>query len=189
MKDQINWVYEHYLALNSASTPMSVGWSSKESQWERFKVLFSFIDNNSSLLDFGCGPGHLIDFIDEINYNIEYCGIDINPKYISHAIQSYPGKKFICLDIEEVTERFDYVVGSGLFCWLIQIDDVIKKIEFSYNLSKKGVIFNFLDRKSGLEPLNVYDVEDMKVRLSHLGEIEVVEGYLGDEDFTIYLKK
>lgn len=40
-----------------------------------------------------------------------------------------------------------------------------------------------------IKSLFISEQIDMKARLSYLGEVEVVEGYLGDEDFTIYLKK
>ena len=189
MKDKINWVYDHYIAQNPPLTPGSVGWSDKESQCERFRVIFSFIEDGSSVLDFGCGLGHLNDFIKEINYNIDYFGIDINPKYVMDAFQLYPDKKFFCCDIEEIDDKFDYVIGSGVFNWIITIEDVVKKIESAHNLSKKGTIFNFLDKKFGLDQLNLYDAEDMKKRLSHIGEVEIISGYLGDEDFTVYLKK
>jgi SAM-dependent methyltransferase len=179
-----------YLDDYPATTPMAVGWTTKETQYDRFKAIFGFVDDNTSILDYGCGLGHLNDFIKEIGYNIEYTGIDINPKYISYAIQFYPDKNFICSDIENITGEFDYVVGSGVFTWLIEMEDVIKKIETAYKLSKKGVIFNFLDKKSGLDPLNLYDQTEMVKKLSYITEnILVINEYLGDEDFTIYLKK
>lgn len=189
MNSEINWIYDMYLDDYPVATPMAVGWTTKETQYERFKAIFSVIEDNTTILDYGCGLGHLNDFIAEINYNIKYTGIDINPKYISYAIQFYPDKNFICSDIDSITENFDYVIGSGVFTWLIEIDNVIKKIEKAYNLSNKGVVFNFLNKKSNLEPLNLYDPQDMVNRLSHIADVKIIDGYLGNEDFTIYLKK
>jgi len=69
------------------------------------------------------------------------------------------------------------------------MDEVIRKIEMAYNMCNKGVAFNFLDERSGLSPLNLYNPENMVNRLSHIAIPKLVQGYLENEDFTIYLKK
>ena len=191
MSSDIIGVYNMYLEDYPITTPMAVGWTDQETQRKRFKTLFGIgIEDNSSLLDYGCGLGHLNDYIANNNHNnIDYTGIDINHKYIVYANQLYPTKKFICSDIDKINEKFDYVIGSGVFTWFVGMDEVIRKIEMAYNMCNKGVAFNFLDERSGLSPLNLYNPENMVNRLSHIAIPELVQGYLENEDFTIYLKK
>lgn len=191
MNNNIIDVYDMYLEDYPITTPMAVGWTTQETQEKRFKTLFSIgIEDNSSLLDYGCGLGHLNDYmLNNSHSDINYTGIDINPKYIVYANQLYPGKNFICSDLEDIEGKFDYVIGSGVFTWFVQMNEVIKKIEMAYNMCNKGVAFNFLDERSGLFPLNLYNPDDMVRRLSHIAKPELIEGYLENEDFTIYLKK
>jgi ubiquinone/menaquinone biosynthesis C-methylase UbiE len=191
MSSDIIGVYNMYLEDYPITTPMAVGWTDQETQRKRFKTLFGIgIEDNSSLLDYGCGLGHLNDYIANNNHNnIDYTGIDINHKYIVYANQLYPTKKFICSDIDKINEKFDYVIGSGVFTWFVGMDEVIRKIEMAYNMCNKGVAFNFLDERSGLSPLNLYNPENMVNRLSHIAIPKLVQGYLENEDFTIYLKK
>ena len=191
MSSDIIGVYNMYLEDYPITTPMAVGWTDQETQRKRFKTLFGIgIEDNSSLLDYGCGLGHLNDYIANNNHNnIDYTVIDINHKYIVYANQLYPTKKFICSDIDKINEKFDYVIGSGVFTWFVGMDEVIRKIEMAYNMCNKGVAFNFLDERSGLSPLNLYNPENMVNRLSHIAIPKLVQGYLENEDFTIYLKK
>ena len=191
MNSSIIGVYNMYLEDYPITTPMAVGWTTLETQQKRFKALFEIgIEDNSSLLDYGCGLGHLNDYIANNNHNdIDYTGIDINHKYIVYANQMYPGKNFICSDLDKIEGKFDYVIGSGVFTWFVEMDEVINKIETAYNMCNKGVAFNFLDERSDLSPLNLYNPEDMVNRLSHITKPELIQGYLENEDFTIYLKK
>lgn len=191
MNSDIIGVYNMYLEDYPITTPMAVGWTTKETQEKRFKALFDIgVEDNSSLLDYGCGLGHLNDYMVNNNHNdIDYTGIDINHKYIAYANQLYPTNKFICSDIGDVDGTFDYIIGSGVFTWFVEMNEVIKKIELAYKMCNKGVAFNFLDERSGLSPLNLYNPEDMVSRLSHIAKPELIQGYLENEDFTIYLKK
>ena len=186
----VNAVYNEYLTGYPLGH-LAVGWTTKETQYKRFEALFGIgVADNTSLLDYGSGLGHLNDYIDHNGYQgIKYTGIDINPNYVGYSTLRYPDKKFLCSDIENITENFDYVVGSGVFTVIVGINDVIKKIEKAYSVCNKGVAFNFLDKKSDLYPLNLYDPKELVDRLSHLSNVEVIDNYLINEDFTIYLKK
>ena len=187
----VNTVYNEYLKDFPLGHYSAVGWTTKETQYKRFEALFGVgITDNTSLLDYGCGLGHLNDYINLNGYkNINYTGIDINPNYITYAIMRYPGQRFLCTDIEPIDEKFDYVIGSGVFTIIIELNDVIKKIEKAYEICNKSVAFNFLHKKSELYPLNLYEPKELLSRLSHIPNIEIIDNYLINEDFTIYIKK
>lgn len=193
MSSNIIEFYNQYLDAFPLTEPSAVGWTDEATQHKRFKVLFDVgISDGDTILDYGCGLGHLNKYISLNEFkNINYCGIDINPNYIAMAQQLYPNQIFMVSDIEsvEIKPAVNYVIGSGVFTYGITINQVISKIEKAYEMSIYGVAFNFLDKKSGLEGLLMYDPDEMVQKLSHIGDVTVVSGYLGDEDFTIYIKK
>ena len=185
--------YNQYLDTFPVRDPSAVGWTNQNAQYKRFTVLFNIgILDSDSILDYGCGLGHLNEYMQLNGYRfIEYFGIDINPYYIETAKQLYPNKRFIVSDIEDthIKPQVDYVIGSGVFTSGITIDQVVSKIEKAYEIAKRGVAFNFLDERSGLYGLLTYNSEDIVKRLSHIGDVKLIEDYLGKEDFTIYIKK
>lgn len=185
--------YNQYLDTFPVRDPSAVGWTNQNAQYKRFTVLFNIgILDSDSILDYGCGLGHLNEYMQLNGYRfIEYFGIDINPYYIETAKQLYPNKRFIVSDIEDthIKPQVDYVIGSGVFTYGITIDQVVSKIEKAYEIAKRGVAFNFLDERSGLYGLLTYNSEDIVKRLSHIGDVKLIEDYLGKEDFTIYIKK
>ncbi|WP_353778102.1 methyltransferase domain-containing protein [Winogradskyella sp. 3972H.M.0a.05] len=76
---------------------------------------------NIKLLDMGCGPGNMIEYLP----NLDYTGFDADKKYIDAAVKKYEEKGlFIHSDIEsfEITEpnSFDIAMASGL---LHHLDD------------------------------------------------------------------
>lgn len=193
MSNNVIEFYNQYLDSFPITDPSAVGWTDKKNQHTRFKVLFDIgITDYNSVLDYGCGLGHLNGYMELNDYsNIKYIGIDINPHYIGMARLMYKDKIFIVSDIEGdyIKSAIDYVIGSGVFTYGVTIDEVISKIETAYNIANIGVAFNFLSNESGLDELLTYDKKEIVNRLSHIGNINLIENYLGKEDFTIYINK
>lgn len=185
--------YNQYLDTFPVRDPSAVGWTNETAQHKRFKALFGVgISDGDTILDYGCGLGHLNDYI-ALNgpKNVYYCGIDINPDYIAMAHQLYPDRIFMVSDIEAVKIKpvVHYVIGSGVFTYGIEIDQMVSKVEKAYELALNGVAFNFLNEDSGIYGLITYNKKEVISSLSHIGNIELVDNYLGKEDFTIYIKK
>jgi len=68
------------------------------------------------VLDLGCGPGTVLDYLPEV----DYYGLDYSPEYIEKAKRTYSkrGKFFLCQigkDTPEVEKgSFDLVMGNGV---------------------------------------------------------------------------
>jgi cyclopropane fatty-acyl-phospholipid synthase-like methyltransferase len=67
------------------------------------------------LLDFGCGPGDILEFLPEVNYT----GIDIDPVYIERARLKYGHRaRFECSTLKELhleeKGSYDYVIATGV---------------------------------------------------------------------------
>ncbi len=78
------------------------------------------VDEPVTLLDFGCGLGHLLDYLDrEQRYrHVQYTGLDLSPKYLQAAKARRPDASFVLLDVLESDQRladFDYVIMNGVF--------------------------------------------------------------------------
>jgi len=158
-------VYSSEELLNS---PLFVGWTSTEEQELLFSALLLFYSPELTMLDVGCARADLFGYCYQLfGQTIPYKGIDYNPNILNVAQQKYPGVNTEAVDIlnSNSEEKFDWVVGSGLFNLKDAPDmqtytkDVIQKM---YEKANLGVAFNLL---TGL-PDNIAD-EDREQLVVH----------------------
>lgn len=193
-KKQILSFYNDFLLSASINDPGSVAWRDKKSQYIRFEKLFEIgINKNDSILDLGCGLGHMVDYLEEKNYPLEnYLGVDINPNYIIYAIQRKPGVKFLTGEIFDVSDKFDYILGSGVFTVKMSLTEVFLAIEKSFQLCNKGIAFNFLNKAhmGDVPEFNTFIPDEFyELIKKKYTKTRLITGYLNNEDFTIYIFK
>ncbi|MDJ0677007.1 MAG: class I SAM-dependent methyltransferase [Calothrix sp. MO_167.B42] len=139
---------QHYLPLlqQHGSTFRAVDWGSSRGQTIRFQVLLEVGDVlNASILDIGCGVGHLVEYLAEIGYRGNYIGIDTLPEMVAAARVCYPNWQFQEGDIlnSETKWQADYVLGSGLFTFGDkQLMEMTVKAMF--NVCNQALAFNSL---------------------------------------------
>lgn len=93
----------------------SAQYSSRVSQERRFEILVQIADlNGASILDFGCGSGHLATYLNSRNMEFSYTGVDIVEEFFDVARAKNPGARFGLLE-EFAQEKFDFVFVSGVF--------------------------------------------------------------------------
>ena len=70
-----------------------------------------------NILDFGCGLGHLLDFIGERRQNFSYHGVDLVPEFIEHCSRRSDQRAHFDLVSPDwlPTEHYDVVFISGVF--------------------------------------------------------------------------
>lgn len=143
--DKINEYYNSLHEKYDRDDSNVVGWSSKNFQYKLFEILLSIgYSEHDTILDLGCGCGHLIDYLTSKNISTKnYAGVDINPISIENCKQTYPKNQFIKGSWSDINHYFDYIVGSGLFHMYTNIDEVFKAIKTCLELCNKGVAFNF----------------------------------------------
>jgi len=110
----------HYRPLLEAygSSHRAVDWGSAESQATRFRVLLELGDwKTASILDVGCGTGHLAGYLSARHYAGRYTGIDVLPGMVARARAAHPGLRFLAGDIvgKRAPWKADYVLASGIF--------------------------------------------------------------------------
>lgn len=112
----------HYAPLlrRHGPTYRAVDWGSGEGQRVRFRVLCEVGDlAGASVLDVGCGVGHLRQYLVEAGIAALYRGIDIVPEMVEAARALHPGVEFEVADAADPAwpGEADYVLASGIFAF------------------------------------------------------------------------
>jgi SAM-dependent methyltransferase len=148
IKEQSNDIYNSAFDLYGDNTK-SVLWENQQSQFFRFNELINFIDLNDkskTLLDVGCGMADMYKYLNFHGYRGKYSGIDINQKLISIARSKFENIDLAVSDIleENMTQKFDYVLMSGLFNLNMGQDmEWIKKfVSKMFEICKNHIAFN-----------------------------------------------
>lgn len=103
-------------------TPQGVGWPNAPDLVKRFDVMFDMVREPGPfrLLDLGCGPGLIMDYIQARGWldRVDYVGIDASQMMIDAAKRDWPRKRFELRDILHdpfPEQSFDYVIINGVF--------------------------------------------------------------------------
>lgn len=139
-------------------TYRGVDWPDPGDAITRYQVMLDVIPESQgtvvSLLDFGCGASHLLDFIhaNQLNH-ISYAGLDISEKFVRLSKDKYPDTNYYCVDILTTSTQlpsFDYIVLNGVFTEKRELShdemweyfkQLIVKI---FKITKKGIAFNVM---------------------------------------------
>lgn len=143
----------------------TVGWSSPEQQTLRFDALCRNLElRGRSILDVGCGLGHLIPYLDRrIGRDYRYLGIDIAADLVEAATQAHAGehRRFRPGDLRVLRqdERFDVVLLSGALNYRIEDNLGYAKamLRGMFEASDEAVAANFLSSHVDYEnPVNYH---------------------------------
>jgi SAM-dependent methyltransferase len=186
----------------------AVGWPRQEDVAKRFKVILDIIkfdtmksDHQVSIVDIGCGLGHLLEFINEQAItSIEYSGLDISLKYIDRCKNIFPDHDFFCCDLltEEFNKKFDFAVMNGLFTqkFSMEQDDmftflklILKKV---FPLVHRGLAFNVMSpyvdfKKDGAFHLEINQLSEFII--TNLSRNFVIRHDYGLYEYTCYIYK
>jgi SAM-dependent methyltransferase len=138
--------YQKHFQEHGAS-PMATQ-QSFEGQLARFIKLAEIGDlRGKRVLDLGCGIADLYPVLREKHGDLEYCGIDIVPEFITHAAARFPEARFACQDIlrEPLSEEYDYAFISGIFNNEVPEGTAFLKaiVKAAFARTKMGLGFNF----------------------------------------------
>jgi alkylated DNA repair protein alkB family protein 8 len=76
----------------------------REKDWEEFKEFLPFINNDTKLIDLGCGNGRFYNFIKD-HKKIAYIGIDNNETLLKKAKNKFKEAKFTKGDLLKIPLR------------------------------------------------------------------------------------
>jgi SAM-dependent methyltransferase len=170
-------------------SPVAVGWlDGKQNQAKRFETLLNIgVQEGDSILDLGCGLGHMVEHLEKIGLNVHYTGIDTSKRSIQQAYQ-FREATYVHGTIFDIQDRYDWGLASGVFNVEFPKLEMLETINELLSKTNKGVAFNLLSNTSNNSlTYENYIPEEI---VSHLkGDISIVENYGVENDFTIYIKK
>lgn len=185
--------------MKSASNDFEVlGWESEEAQKARFDMLLSNVSvDGKKILDVGCGLGNLLEYINNLQLNVNYTGIDVLPEMIERAKAKGLKGEFIYVDIFKSNpfkyKSFDIIYASGIFNLNLgnNREFLINALKLFFNLAKKSVCFNLLHYKSPskedtyhyFNPEEVIDIIETSYP-DEKRQVKIIEDYL-QNDFTV----
>ena len=132
-------------------------WMAEGSQEQNFEIVSRYIKSNDSLLDYGCGTGDFITYLNSRDIIVsDYFGVDINKNFIDTAIKTHVGYKYEMIsDIDDVYGNWDIVASIGVFTWYIERDEFIRTIRRLYDLANKEVLITcnrgYFEDNNGIE--------------------------------------
>ena len=207
MKKNYTDIVEHYenCLLEHGDNHLGVDWPNEDDAFIRYDVMLGLIrnkDEKNSLLDFGCGTGHLLQHIlDNEIENIYYSGLDISPLFVQKAKDKFPDANFYKIDILEennVLTTFDYIIMNGVFTEKRSMsqedmwDYFCKTITKVFAISNKGIAFNVMSKNVDWERDDLFhlSVDQLtKFLCEKLSRNFVIRNDYGLYEYTVYLLK
>jgi len=141
----------------------------------RFVDRYMLVQPGDRILDLGCGPGDLLDYLPAV----DYVGIDVEPKYIASARNRHGERgTFLCNDVVSVNEeglhQFDIIVASALIHHLSD-DECIKLFHKCRRLLKENGRMVTLD---GCRVPGQHMLDKWMLDLDRGEHVRTLEGYM-----------
>lgn len=138
-------------------TSKGVDYNGPEAQERRFEQLVKVIDVSQpfSVIDYGCGYGALVDYMDKMGWQYDYYGIDVIEKMVAtgrELHQNFPNVHFTT-DEREIPVA-DYLVAGAIFNLKLEAsyEDwqafTVKTLRRMNGLCSRGFSFNMLTKYS-----------------------------------------
>lgn len=155
--DKVGRYYSGRLKEHGA-TAKGVDWNSEESQQLRFAQLAQILPSSDySVIDYGCGYGALVRYLEQRGGRFEYQGFDVSSDMTAQAANEVggPAKRFVSAESE--LEPAGFLVASGVFNVKLDTPNadwgeyVIHTLRSFDRLARRGFAFNMLTSYSDPE--------------------------------------
>jgi SAM-dependent methyltransferase len=154
-----------------------------------------------SVLDFGCGLGHLLDHIKRRpeHRRLRYTGLDISPRFVEAARMRHPEAQFLQMDVLESDAElpeYDYVILNGIFNYRgeIEQDEMVaywqRLLTTVYRHCRRGLAFNVMSTLVDWEREDLFHLDfDPMARFlaEHLSRHFVIRHDYPAYEYTTYV--
>jgi SAM-dependent methyltransferase len=189
--------YESCLAQHG-DNHRGVDWPNAEDAKKRYRVMLEVVRASDprplKMLDFGCGAGHLLEYLrEERRQDIHYIGLDASAKFIDLSRRKFPEVEFLCADVmaEELTvQDVDYVVMNGVFTEKCSLSfeamwqhfcSVLRRV---FPVARRGIAFNLMSKHVDWERDDLFHVPlDL---LAGFIKQELSRNYVMRADYGLY---
>ncbi|MGQ0797108.1 MAG: class I SAM-dependent methyltransferase [Methanobacteriota archaeon] len=173
--------------------PKALDWSER-GQRLRFEVLASIGPlEGASLLDVGCGLGHLYEFLRPTVRALDYSGVDLSPRFVEACRRKFSAASFEVRDVlrSGLDGSYDYVLSSGLHNLETGRNEreMRSLLQEAWSASRRGVGVNMLSRWASTRPTgrHFYDPATiLRFARTLTPRVSLRHDYL-PHDFTIFL--
>jgi SAM-dependent methyltransferase len=135
----------------------------KGRQKERFDSLSTFCSEGSSILDFGCGFGHLYGYLKNKLNAFTYEGCDIVDNFVNENKQNINDDFFYKIDdYLDVAKNYDFIIAAGVFNLLYSENRkehkkiVTETITHLFHKTNKVLSINFMSDQVDFEAPDAY---------------------------------
>ena len=189
----VDSIYSKYVKNFDKNNVACVGWmdGTENSELRFQKIYEAGINNNDSILDVGCGVGHLHRYLKTQGWGGEYLGFDPNKQAIDLIGEEIQAVHGTIEDIDK-TKNWDWVIANGVFNLGLQEEHAFWIIENMVSFANKGVIFNMLREPYEDSQYEAYNPMWVHYKLQEFDHkrIDIIEDYMSqDQEFTVYLYK
>jgi len=199
-------IADHYNQCfeKNGDTHLGVDWPNYEDTLTRYKIMLELINETKkvSLLDFGCGLGHLYKFMlnEKKESEISYSGLDINKNFYDFCTQKYPNNDFYLRDINIDSDipNFDYVICNGTFTEKrdLSYDEMFEfmsnTLKIIWSKTNKGIAFNVMSNLVDWERDDLFHVSMDELGLflkNNLSRNFIIRNDYKLYEYTIYVYK
>lgn len=189
-------------------TYKGVDWPNKEDTFKRFDIMLQIISvdslkkDRSSILDFGCGTAHLLEYLIEkkIN-NLDYSGLDLSAKFIDVCRNKFPDTVFQNVDVIKEPDKLiatDYTLMNGVFTEkrTLTFEDMFDYfsalLKIVFLKARRGVAFNVMSKNVDWERDDLFHLSHdrlSKFLVDKLSRNYVIRNDYGLFEYTVYLFK
>lgn len=181
------------IAFHGNTGHAALGWTDKESQQLRFRVLAKIANlSGHSVLDAGCGHGDLFAFLFPQFPLLSYTGVEQIPELLNEAIHRYNhllAAQFISGNfMTDDLPLSDFVIASGSLNYFQSDPDFIyKAINILYACCRIGLGFNLLRKIVPNGLITAYDPATILAYCKTIcARVKIIDNY-SEEDFTLFL--
>ena len=204
MTDKLKSYYKR-LYQNYGRKAQAVQHTSYSEQCKRFEVLCELLEPKDSVIDLGCGLGHMLEYLREIGHEGLYLGLDFVSEFIESNKKNFIDDEsaqfnLFDLNMQRIPRGYDQLIVCGVFNNIMEDNEKFMKALLlkMYSAAEKAVSFNMMstyveffdENLHYFDPINIFDF--CKKELSPL--VSLRHDYaLGSKafpyEFTIHVKK
>lgn len=165
-------IKEHYKELfdKYGDSAEAVQYTDHKSQFKRFEILASIAPQIDSVIDIGCGLGHLYTYLQEQYPNVKYLGLDFVAEFVEACNEKFKDNTntaFSQFDLtkDKIPSGYDYIMLSGVFNNKSDNNKefMLNGIASMFESCAKGVAFNAMSTYVDFEAENLYYTNPLEI--------------------------
>lgn len=152
---------------------LGVDWPNQSDAQTRYRVMLDLLTESEmepvDLLDFGCGPSHLYEFLQKQPHKekINYSGLDLSEQFLALSKKKFPENLYYHMDVLQPEQfaklpQFDYIIVNGVFTLKLDLSQTEMKeffekvVELLFTKAKRGIAFNVMSKHVDWERADLF---------------------------------